>query len=53
MNNRRWQPQYAADDIVAQIRFPTTQHDTTYQSFIAHNQDDILQAVNEHARRHG
>ena len=53
IRKKRWQPQYAVDDIVAQIPFPTTQQDTTYQTFIARNQHDILQAVDQHTRRHG
>jgi len=42
-----------AVDIIAEVQLPTTTTDTTFDSFIRRNTEQIMQIVNEHHQRHG
>jgi len=43
----------AVDDIIAEVQLATTTEDTTFDSFIRRNTEQISQIVNDHHQRHG
>jgi len=43
----------AVDDIIAEVQLATTTEDTTFDSFIRRNTEQISQIINQNHQRHG
>jgi len=43
----------AVDEVVTEVRLPTSSTDTSFEHFLERNRDDVNRAIDDHYRRYG